>query len=270
MSPVSIDEKWGYVDETGTQKVDALYTFAGPFIGGLAPVTDAEGNAFYIDTDGNKKHVVLGVENVKQLGLIENGMFSLFDGEKWHFYNTDHEKVFGDYEDVSAIGNGVAAVKTAGQWQLVDRSGADLTGKTYTAVAMDEKRVVFRNERIFVSDGMGYRMITSAGDVIGSSVYEDVRIFNDLTYAAVCINGKWGFVDKDGAVIIEPQYESARSFANGLAGVKQGNLWGFVNIAGEMVIEPQFEDVRDFNSHGCVFTLRDGEWNLLRLYKMNY
>lgn len=270
LSPIEIDHKWGYVNQTGDKVINALYTYAGPFIEGLAPVTDAEGNAYYIDTEGNKKHVVLGVENIKQLGLLENGMFSLYDGEMWHFYNTDHEKVFGDYDEVSAIGNGVAAVKSNGQWKLVDRTGADLTGKTYASVAMDEKLVVFRNDRLFVSDGIKYQMITSSGEVVGSGSYEDVRIFNDSTYAAVKINGKWGYIDKDGTVKIEPQYEDARSFANGMAAVMQDGLWGFINADGEMVIEPQFEDARDFNSNGCVFIFSDSEWKLLRLYKTNH
>lgn len=270
LSPIQIDGKWGYVNQTGDKVINAQYTYAGPFIEGLAPVVDRDGNAFFIDTAGNKKHVVLGVDNVVQVGLIENGMFSLYDGEKWYFYNDEHQKIFGGFDEVSAIGNGIAAVKSNGQWQLVDRTGADLTGKTYASVAMDEKLVVFRNDRLFVSDGIKYQMISSSGEVVGSGSYEDVRIFNDSTYAAVKINGKWGFIDKDGTVKIEPQYEDARSFANGMAAVMQDGLWGFINADGEMVIEPQFEDARDFNSNGCVFIFIDSEWKLLRLYKTNH
>ncbi len=270
LSPVQVDGKWGYVTQTGDKAVSMLYTYAGPFIEGLAPVVDAEGNAYYIDTDGNKKHVVLGVENIEKLGLIEKGLFSLYDGEKWYFYNTDHQKVFGGFDDVSAIGNGIAAVKTNGNWQLVDRTGKDLTGKTYEAVAMDEKLVVYRNERLFVSDGNGYTMITASGETVGSNTFEEVHIFNDTTYAAVKMDGKWGFIDKNGSFVIEPQYEDARSYANGLAAVMVNDLWGFVDSTGKMVIEPQFENVRDFNSDGCAFVFIDSEWKLLRLYKKNH
>lgn len=270
LCPIEIDYKWGFVNQTGDKVINALYTYVGPFTQGLAPVTDSDGNCYFIDTEGNKKHVVLNVENIQQLGLIENELFSLYDGQKWYFYNTNHEMVFGGYDDASSIGNGIAAVETNGSWQLVDRTGKDLTGKTYTAVAMDDKLVVYRNERLFVSDGTKYQMITSLGEVIGATTYEDVRIFNDTTYAAVKIGGKWGFIDKNGEVKIEPQYDDARSFSNGMAAVMVDGLWGFINDSGEMVIEPQFEDARDFNSNGCVFVLTDGEWKLLRLYKTNH
>ena len=37
---------------------------------------------------------------------------------------------------------------------------------------------------------------------------------------AVRIDGKWGFIDKDGKVVIKPEYVEARSFSNGFADSK--------------------------------------------------
>lgn len=270
LCPVEIKEKWGYINQTGKVQIKAYFSYAGPFIGDLAPVLDAEGEPFFIDTEGNRKHVVLGVDNVVRLELIEREMFPLFNGEKWGFYNLDHEHVFGSYDDVSALGNGIAAVKTGDYWSLVDRSGKDLTGKTYLDVQMDDKLVCYRNERLFVSDGEVYRMIDSTGKQVGKLTFEDARIFNDTTYAAVEINGKWGFVDNSGKLVIDAQFEDARSFSNKLAAVKQGGKWGFIDMKGNMVIAPQFDDARDFNSSGCVFVLDRGYWGLLKLYKYNH
>lgn len=270
LSPVLEKELWGYVDESGNEVVPAVYSVAGPFIEGLAPVVDKDGAAYYIDAQGNKKHVVLGVDHVQQLGLMESEMFSLYDGKSWGFYNTDNEHLFGQYQEASAIGNGVAAVKSNDTWSLVDRSGNDLTGKTYDAVAMDEKQVVYRNERLFVLEGEQYTMITSSGEPVGEDYYDDVCIFFDTTYAAVKIDGKWGFVDKDGNMVIQPQFQEARSFSNGMAAVKQNGQWGFVDMQGEMVITPQFDQTKDFNAQGCVFVFDGDEWRLLRLYKSNH
>lgn len=270
LCPVRNGQKWGYVNQSGVRAIDLQFSYAGPFAQGLAPVTDGEGNSYYIDTAGNKKHVVLGVEKIEKLGLIERELFSMYNGSEWMFYNTNHELVFGSFEDASAIGNGVAAVKSNGKWSLVDRSGTKLVEGSFANVVMDEKGVVYRNERLFVSGGEGYQMINSAGEKIGSENYDEARIFNDATYAAVKMDGKWGFVDKDGEKVINPQYEDARSFANGFAAVKKNGLWGFINTEGKIVIEFQFDGARDFNSNGCVFVLTDSEWELLRLYKSNH
>lgn len=268
--PVMVGDKWGYVDTTGNSCVAVKFSKVGAFSGELSPVIDNEGKAYFIDPNGNKKFVVLNVENVTELGLIENGIYSLFNGTTWGFYNQEYKHLFGEYQAVSAIGNGVAAVKKDGKWSLVNREGKDLTGKTYHDVVMDEKLVVFRNERLFVSDGSGYQMIDSTGKVVGDTKYQAVHIFNDTTYAAVMFNGKWGFIDSTGKMVIEPQYEDARSFANGYAAVRKDGKWGFINTEGKMVIEPQFENAKDFNDRGCVFVIRNDGWELLRLYKYNY
>lgn len=39
-------------------------------------------------------------------------------------------------------------------------------------------------------------------------------------------NGKWGFVNNDGKTVIEPKFDEAMSFSNGLAAVRSGDKWG--------------------------------------------
>ncbi len=269
--PVLSGTKWGYVNTTGGRSVAAKYAKVGAFSGDeLAPVIDGEGNAYYIDPAGNKKFVILDIENVNELGFMENGIYSLYNGKNWGFYDKEYNHLFGKYDAVSSMGNGVAAVNKNGKWSLVNKDGKDLIGKTYKYVAMDEKQIVYRNNRLFVNDGKGYRMIDSSGKTYGDKKYQAVHIFNDDTYAAVMIDGKWGFVDSKGKMVIEPQYEDARSFANGFAAVKVDGMWGFINLDGKMVIEPQFENAKDFNDHGCVFVVRQNTWELLRLYKFNH
>lgn len=270
MCPVKVDDKWGYVDEAGNRVIGNQYLEVGAFSGKLAPVVDAEKKAYFIDTQGNKKHVVLDVDNVEKLGFIEEELFSLYNGKVWGFYNTDNKHVFGEYEDALSMGNGIAAVMNNDQWSLVSREGKDLTGTTYDGIASDEKLVAYRNERLFVYDDLCYHMIDSSGKVISDQKFEDVHIFNDTTYAAVKIDGKWGFIDNSGKMKIEPKYEDARSFANGFAAVKYAGKWGFINQEGKMVIEPEFDDSKDFNSSGCVFVKKEENWNLLKLYKYNH
>jgi hypothetical protein len=41
--------------------------------------------------------------------------------------------------------------------------------------------------------------------------------------AAVMVGKKWGFIGRDGVVVIEPQYDSAWSFSEGIAPVIRGS-----------------------------------------------
>ena len=56
----------------------------------------------------------------------------------------------------------------------------------------------------------------------------------------------WGFMDARGKTVIQPRFDDAGYFFNGLARVKVGKLWGFTNEAGKTVIPPQFEAAGDF------------------------
>lgn len=268
--PVNVEGKWGYANSEGSNVTGFLFEKVGAFSGGLAPVVDTSGDAYFIDASGNKKKAVVGVENVRELGMIVNGIFPLYDGKTWGFYNEVNEYVFGEYEATSSLGNGIAAVMNDDKWTLVNSDGARLIDTEYDAVVMDEKTVVYRNERLFVRNGGAYCMIDSTGNQIGSHTFDDAKMFNDSTYAAVKINGNWGYVDKDGQIVIEPQYEAARSFANGMAAVKKNGLWGFIDLNGEQVIKYSFDNAKDFNSNGCAFVLRGERWEMLRLYKYNH
>lgn len=62
-------------------------------------------------------------------------------------------------------------------------------------------------------------------------------------------NGKWGFIDKTGKVMIKPQFDNiisdgycpASDFSEGLNVVKVGGKYGYINEKGEFAINPQFD-----------------------------
>jgi hypothetical protein len=60
-------------------------------------------------------------------------------------------------------------------------------------------------------------------------------------------NGKYGFADKSGKLVIEPQYELAYEFSEGLAAVRINNKFGFIDQTGKFVIEPKYSLTTDFS-----------------------
>ena len=58
--------------------------------------------------------------------------------------------------------------------------------------------------------------------------------------------GKLGFMDALGNTVIQPRFDDAGYFFDGLARVRVGKLWGFTNQAGQIVIPPHFEAAGDF------------------------
>lgn len=62
-------------------------------------------------------------------------------------------------------------------------------------------------------------------------------------YAAVKVDGKWGFIDQHGRYYIKPYYDALEDFSEGIAAAKdpKNGKWGFINTEGKYVIKPQFD-----------------------------
>lgn len=268
--PVKKGSSWTYVSSVGTTISDYKFANVGSFASDMAPVITKEGEAFFIDTNANKKKTVADVVNIEDMGMMTSGIYTIYNGRSWGFYDSENNFLFGEYKEASSMANGVAAVKTDRVWKLINTSGEDLTDKTYSEILIDERNIAYSNGRIFTYSDSAYRMIDINGNVIGNRSFEDARPFVSSSYAAVKINGKWGFVDSNGEIKISAQYDEARSFSNGFAAVKSGGYWGFIDEAGNMVVDPAFADAKDFSSKGCAPVFEKDEWTLLCLYKYNH
>ena len=64
---------------------------------------------------------------------------------------------------------------------------------------------------------------------------------NGIKYFQIIKDGKTGFRDLDGKIVIEPKFDDAEMFSEGYSAVKVGNKWGLINEKGEYVIKPTFE-----------------------------
>src|SRR6478609_10636653 len=68
------------------------------------------------------------------------------------------------------------------------------------------------------------------------------------TLYPVIVGGRWGYMDKHGSLVINPQFDRAEPFASGVAAFRLGHQWGYVNAGGKIVISPQFDSAGPFNS----------------------
>ncbi|MBQ9638423.1 MAG: WG repeat-containing protein, partial [Bacteroidales bacterium] len=75
-------------------------------------------------------------------------------------------------------------------------------------------------------------------------------------------DGVFGYINKNGEYIINPQFDVARNFSEGLACVRVGSQYGYINKKGEIVINPQYDNASHF-SEGLVAVEIDGEWGFI-------
>ena len=109
--------------------------------------------------------------------------------------------------------------------------------------------------KLVTSKGFGMSSTTSKAiyidksgkTVIDASRYETAGDFSDGLAPVKVPRQGWGFIDKTGALVIAPKFESTLGFKEGLAPVLVAGKWGFINRDGALVIENQFDWVAHFS-----------------------
>lgn len=148
---------------------------------------------------------------------------------------------------------------------MLNRNGKERTEYIYDDVIMDAYGFCFRQGVAFVKENGAYHLVDRKGKQIGEQTFENAKPFSESGYAAVCQNGKWGYADSKGELIIACQYEDAESFENGFAAVCTDKTWGYIDETGNQVIKPQYEAVTAMSDQGTAAALQGGKWTLIQL-----
>lgn len=80
--------------------------------------------------------------------------------------------------------------------------------------------------------------------------FEEAVYFSE-GLARVTIDGKWGYIDRAGNIVIQPEYRGQTGrgfFVDGLAAVRIGSAYeyGYIDQTGKLIIEAQYDFAGDF------------------------
>ena len=62
--------------------------------------------------------------------------------------------------------------------------------------------------------------------------------------------GKFGFAREDGTFIVEPVYDQATEYVDGISRVCKGNSWGLLGAGGELITPVKYANIGGFNKYG--------------------
>lgn len=177
----------------------------------------------------------------------------------WKYMNIDGEFLPGTFETAGSYDAGQAAAKTKSGWVILDPTGAQ-TKLDFEDVKLDLYDCHIQNGLILAKKNGAYHLYDLEFTQIGDFAAEDIDICIDPVGIAFQQNGKWGFVNSEGTIVVAPQYANAKSFANGYAAVcNEKGLWGFINDEFELVIDYTYLDVHYFTSdQTCLVSEEEG------------
>lgn len=257
------NEKYGVSDRKGKKILEPIYEEMYPFSKDGYALVKTEGVYSYIDIDGQRR--LLAEKDYTDLGMLQNKRTVAALNGKFAYLDENLKPVTEfAWDALTLIEEGMGAGQKNGKWAIINKKGEAQTEYIYEDVSVDEYGFCSIKQRIFVKEQGSYKMLNKKLENVGDLKFDAARPFGDGSYAAVCMNGKWGFVNEDGELVIECVYDDAQSFSNGFAAVCVGGKWGYIDESGYMAIEPQFIDAMGVSKEGVAAVLNE-TWQLIQL-----
>jgi hypothetical protein len=263
--------RWGYIDTAGRVAIDFLFDNASQFNEGLGLVKVGDLSGF-IDKAGST-----AIE--PQFGDESNPFFDglamvqAATGKCGYIDKLGRYTIEPVYDWARPFSEGLALVRVSGKYGYITKNGEYLVEPEYALAGSysEGHASVYKGDRWYVLDARGeitFGPLGSAGEFregVASVWHEGGPALLRIDGTVVQIRGvdwlsqyfsggriefsrseKYGYMDRDGEVVVPPIYDGASTYTEGLAAVKRDGRWGYIDTSGALVIEPRFDEASFF------------------------
>jgi hypothetical protein len=148
------------------------------------------------------------------------------------------------YDSAGPFEGGVATVRQGGKEKTIDTKGRPAKPQKKKAAPPPEKPSADLPTPMKLGDRYGYK--DKSGMIVIDPLFDEAGEFKD-GLALVKVDGDLGFIDPQGKTVVEPEWEELHPFKDDLARVRSGGKYGFVDRKGKVVVEPRFKTAGDFS-----------------------
>ena len=212
----------------------------------------------YIDKDGK---IVINPQ-FSQATVFRNGLALVktsSNDPKWGFITEDGKfAIMANYKKATVFSDDIAWVVTE------NAAPTAINAKGEIKITLQDAQTV----KIFKEGLAAYCVIDSIGQKWGfvdkegkikiNPQFSNTGNFNNGKCAVENTEGKWGYIDKEGKICINYQFDRAKEFVNGKAVVSSGGKSGLIDANGKYIINPQFSDMTTDND--IYLVEQDGKW----------
>jgi hypothetical protein len=251
------NEKWGYISRSGHWVVRAVFDYAGSFsVSGLAQIRQ-DGMSMFINRKGN-----IQIDAYDACHPFSDGFAAVRKSKFWGFIDTSGQvRIPFQFESVFWFRDGFTMATLDGiRWGLIDKTGDFVIEPSFL---LDDiwhpiglaGGIAFKHEE-------KWGILLADGGVVFNPLSETRIDMFAHNRAAVTIDGKFGYIDTAGRIVIDCQFDAARAFSEGMAAVSISNHWGFIDQLGKLVIPATFDDAGNY-SEGLASVSKDNKWGYI-------
>ena len=233
---------WGCIDSIGSQIIAYRFDDIKPFENGKAEAT-LLGKKILIDTQGNT------LLNENEYPLYLSGILSLNEEN-----NKTWIRGYENYSEVSPLSKNFFRVHLNHKlYGVIDKDGLLILSCLFNRIHMSSDESTF-----ITKQGNKISCFSTGGKLISGphTRFEDVIDVCE-NYLKIKYKGALGFCDYDGQIWISTQYYETGLFFNGICAVKLSGKWGYINKEERLILQPYYDGPADFQ--GKVGILKENE-----------
>ena len=283
------DGKAGIVTSSGEQILEAKYDDITNIYEDNRYVIIQDGAQKLIKNDGTELLTKGFDEIIQILKKEDNGVIYKKGGKYGVMTLLGNVTIEPTYEDLREAKTGILIAKKGGKYGVIDLSNDVKIDFVYNGISYESKADIYitENEQ-FINEilnnqyevkqmGMLLEINSEKGYFVlrkddGNRYYNfqfeeknEADIFASTNLFLSKKDGKYGFVDKDGKVVVDYKYDDATNQNSyGFAGIKKDGKWGAINSKGEVTQEPTY-NLDDYLQIDFI-----GRWHLGKDLNMNY
>jgi len=272
-----LNEKFGYINKHGDVIIESKYDWANVFKNGHALIKRNE--KFGIINDKNENVLEPIYEYIDPFNKDEEHFIVRLNGKMGIISQKGIHVTELIYDKLDHFVDGIASFKINNKVGIIDRDGIEIIPGIYNSASILSKKFILvetdnnnffyinmHNERVSTKN-KEFASIFSEGlaifpdytnmkygftdaitwEIIVPFIYEKVSSFID-GWAKVKLEGKHGFIDRNGNQTIACKYQELGDFKNGLAYFKLNDKYGYIDKKEQVRIDPIYDNACDFKN----------------------
>lgn len=260
IATVSVDGKYGYINEKGAYIINPMFDEARDFDGNELALVKVNGKYGYINIYGEYiiEPIFYNASSFEEDGYAG---VKLSDDDDWQYINTLGEFVNAPNRTytypISTPSDYEANIDPiTGYWGYTNKYGDFVIDPSFDyACSFSDNglAVVYTNDKTGCINKKGEILFTLDCDIMEPFADNGLARIGYYRYGSTIFPDAWGFVDSTGNIVINPIYGSANDFTeSGLACVSNcrefdySKLKGYIDLKGNVVIDFQFDMAGDF------------------------
>lgn len=217
----------------------------------------------------NRSGVVVIAPQFSSVEEFHDGLARVYLGSQAGFIDRTGKLVIpAKYSTATSFDQGRAIVSAEGKYSIIDKQGKTVADIPHRVMAeFHDGLVVVQRARSTGPDGKqipsAYGYVDRDGKMVIEPKFMPAGPFPDdgNGLAVGGLERNWVYFDKTGKIILRLPMEGhdrAPGFHEGLLLWKEGFYWGYKNASGEWALQPKYDEATDFNK-GKAFVGLEGK-----------